>query len=287
MATMRTTVGRSPRTPAKHDLMYALFSREIGSAQVNPMFDDIAWYDLTAGDGVPIDRDWHRSCSPGILAHHARWVAPRRTPKPVTVHLYERAANTYADLVANLAANLPGLGYTQTDDATWRQGTATMTAHHAPANTATFDHVGPRTAVMLANDPNNVDQWACPEVLLDNLCRRSRYTLMLSTMGCNAAGLKREGRIERDRWFDHVRAQINARAAWHDCHLSAIQRDAHQWAYLITAPSVWQQGIEQDARKAFGRYGFTLDEAWFGRQRDTFQEIIERLFLTRSEREAS
>lgn len=295
--TPATKVGKSKRTPAKHAFMDKLFGREIGSANRNPMFNSIAWYDLTAGDGVAseADREWKRSCSPGILANHAQWVHPswiRRgiPPKPVTVHMYERARATFQTLLDNLSRELPTLGYDEITEGHWqagKDGHVNLFVHHAPADTATIDHVTQHTAVMLVNDPNNVSQWACPAPLLGSLYQRSPCTLMLSTMGCNPAGLKRSNRDERARWYENTNAQISIRANWHDNYLCAIDRDADQWAYLLTAPRKWCEVAEEDAHKAFNGHGLVLADAWMGLNPQGFKRIADRLFLTKDELEAS
>lgn len=280
-------VGRSEqRTPAKHDLLNSVLGREVGVGACRSKFSDLAWYDLTAGDGAAIDREeWHRGCSPGLFAAHARYTVPGVSPKPVIVHMYERAAGTYVQLVENLSARLPELGYAPIGDGLWQRGRVSLSVHHAEAHTATTAHVGARTAVMLVNDPNNVDQWACPAGLLSDLNRRSPYVCLVSTMGCNAAGLKRLHLTERMRWYDHLNAQLAARAPWHDCYLAAVERDASQWAYLITAPASWREQVSKGAHKAFRAHGLSLDDAWLGETPDRFRVIVDRLFLRASERE--
>lgn len=294
--TKPTVVGRSgDRTPAKHGLMDKIAGREAGVIQYGDRgadFLDGAWYDLTAGDGAATENeDWHRSCSPGILAYHAKYAPRGREAKPITVHLHERAPQTFAKLLTNLDRNLPNLPgpgprYVRVAGNQWRAGHVTYTVHNTPADTATAAHVGLQTAVMLFNDPNNVSQWACPRPLLAELCDRSRWVLMLSTMGCNPAGLKRAKPDERKRWYEHVRSQLDAMANWHDCYLAAIERDKSQWAYLITAPKKWQDSIEEDADKAFGRFGLSLDPAWRKGDAERFDTLLHGLFLTRAELEA-
>lgn len=281
-----TTAGSSNRTPCKHQLMSRVFGREIGALST-PKFAHVPgafWVDLTAGDGVAANgEEWTKNCSPGILAHHARF---QRNAKPVVVILYEKAPQTFVKLLGNLDANLPGLGYRQESETGWSCGPARITAFNA--DSATFDpYVIPADwAVHIVNDPNAINTWAMDPDLMAAVKGRSWACLGMSTMGCNAAGLKRLNRAERDGWYGHVVAQIRGLHSHHDLLLAAIKRDAHQWAYLLTAPRRWKLEVAADACGAFAKGGFELECVWLRDNEGSFEVLLDRLFLTSGERDA-
>jgi hypothetical protein len=289
---MKPTTGRSKRTPAKHDLMTKLFGREIGAAHMLPFVSELLWLDLTAGDGLPSepDREWHRSCSPGILAYLARFPDRYGVPqavKPTRVVLHERQARTFHDLlIPSLAERLPELGYKRVDDAQWECGPVTLQALNADGALADLSAIRPSTAVMVSNDPNAIVDWAMPGGMPEDIRGRTLCFLGISTMGCNPAGLKRLPPEQRAGWYDHVNSMISKIRAGHDLFIAAIERDDSQWAYLITAPTKWREATERDAVKAFDRHGMNLRHAWWRTNNTEFRDIVDILFLTRGERSA-
>lgn len=287
----KVDVGKSKRTPAKHALLTALYGREVGSADRNRDIGELLWLDLTAGDGLPseIDREWHRSCSPGILAYLARY--PHRTTgrpqarKPTRVVLYERQVRTFEVLLGNLAVRLPEFDYVQTADATWTCGPVALTAINADGATATANlpTIRNTTAVMVSNDPNAIVDWAMPPGMPDAIRGRTPWSLGVSTMGCNPAGLKRLDPEIRDGWYDHVGSQVAGLRNHHDLFLAAIERDDAQWAYLVAAPQCWRVDTEACAAKSFASNGMTLRSAWLRTSPVTFREICHVLFKTKKE----
>lgn len=288
----KPTTGRSKRTPAKHNLMSKLYGREIGAAHHKMDVTDLLWLDLTAGDGVSSepDRAWHESCSPGILAYYARFprgpMGPPSAYKPVTVVLYERQPRTYQLLLANLELHLPMLGYHRQSEIEWNCGPARLVALNADGATADLSRISKKTAVMVSNDPNAIVDWAMPAAMPSAIRGRTAYFLGISTMGCNPAGLKRLGLEDRQGWYGHINSMIAGLPSYHDLHLSAIERDDAQWAYLITAPVKWREPVEADAAKAFQRHGMSLRNAWWRTGEPAFREIVDVLFLTKMERSA-
>lgn len=284
-ASRATTVGRSKRTPAKHELMNKLYGREVGVIGQLRQVSEGLWLDCTAGDGAATEgRPWHKSCSPGILAHHARY----RQPKPVRVVLHEQAPGTYTALLGNLAANLPGLGYQQVDEAEWTHaGGAHLSAVLSSGAEADLSGIRDSTAVMVSNDPNSIADWALTPRMIATIRNRTQWCLGISTMGCNVGGLKRWEIEKRRGWYDHVGSHVRGLNRWHDLYLCAIARDDSQWAYLIEAPTAsnWRGRVQADAENAFGNFGMTLRSAWFRTDRDQFVGICHELFLTRNERD--
>lgn len=291
----KPTTGRSKRTPAKHSLMSKLFGREVGAAHSHPKISDLVWLDLTAGDGVPSeqDRGWHESCSPGLLAYHARFprgrMGPPRAFKPVTVVLHERQARTYALLLDNLARQLPALGYHRASEIEWTCGPVRLVALNADGATADLSLISDRSAVMVSNDPNAIVDWAMPETMPQAIRNRTPWFLGISTMGCNAAGLKRLPRDQRQGWYGHVGSMVNGLPQYHDLYLAAIERDASQWAYLVTSPNAnngcdWRGETEKAAGNSFGIHGMRLRSAWWRTAAEDFRGICHELFLTQDER---
>mgnify|MGYP006188407419 CR=1 FL=1 len=286
MTTNGPSVGRSKRTPAKHELMSKIFGREIG-AMTRPRFADVQgvhWVDLTAGDGAPSepDRDWHKSCSPGILAHHARYA---RCHKRVVVDLYELRASTYESLLANLAERLPALGYVRTTESGWdaHAGRVIVRAHNGDSTALATLETPPSWAVQIVNDPNKVSDWAMHPALMGNASTGRWCCLAMSTMGCNVAGLKMLKQSERDRWYEFIVGQVRGLQPHHDLFIAAIERDAAQWAYLVTAPGVWRDAVAEESSAAFRKIGHTLRTAWLRSSPDRFREICDALFKTKKE----
>lgn len=285
-----TTAGSSDRTPCKHRLMSRLIGREVGVLST-PRFAQVpgaCWGDMTAGDGVAANGgEWIKNCSPGILAHHARFA---RNRKPVQVVLFEKATRTYSTLLDNLAAELPKLGYQREGDEQWRLRNATITTVNADSALFNPNAIQQDWAVQIVNDPNAINTWAMDPGLMAAVKARTWACLGMSTMGCNASGLKRLSIDERLSWYGHVEAQIKGLHDYHDLLLAAIERDAHQWAYLITAPRVWKDDVADDARKAFGVADYSLRCVWMRDDPTAFRALLDHLFLTkyeRDEREAS
>lgn len=287
----KPTTGRSKRTPAKHDLMTKLYGREVGAAHQIPQITELVWLDLTAGDGLPSesDREWRRSCSPGILAYLARFPrgngGPPQATKPTLVLLHERQARTYVTLLENLGTHLPLLGYQRVAENEWHCGPVVLRAVNADGGTADLSMIRRSTAVMVSNDPNAIVDWAMPPGMPAEIAARTPWHLGLSTMGCNPAGLKRLDWETRQGWYSHIQSQITALRSHHDLYLTAIERDDAQWAYLITAPAKWREGTESCANAAFLKHGMALRTAWCRSQFENFRDIADVLFKTKSERD--
>lgn len=286
----RSTVGSSDRTPCKHQLMDRIIGREIRVLNSGPRFNDVPgtfWVDLTAGDGVAYvdDGPWEKNCSPGILARHALY-----SRKPAVVRLYEKAPRTYRTLLGNLERELKQLGYAQESETAWTHGHATIAVFNT--DSATFDPllIPPTWAVQIINDPNSINTWAMRPGLMNAISHpypggRQRWAcLAMSTMGCNVAGSKRLNESERDVWYRFVRDQAAGLHSHHDLLLAAIERDASQWAYLLTVPRRWKEETAKAADGAFAKGGFTLQKCWLKDDRQTFQDLCDKLFKTAEER---
>ena len=258
---------------------------------------------MTAGDGVPVSgalhgtgmpdlldglvhnsRPFATGCSPGIMLHHAGLFGASNR-KTLTLNGFEIQPETYVRLLANLRRELPHKGWVADEDAApcWINGSASVQYHCADARTclpppeATMSS----SAVFIYNDPNSIAEWcltnefvaACPE-----------FTTSLSTLGCNANGLKRLPREKRKLWFERTELIAASLQPWHDLCLFSVG-NADQWAYLISAPKVWRDKITEDCQKAHVKSGIAKNPEifWLRSDRDGFKRLEEKLFLTKKE----
>lgn len=294
----RMTVGNSFRTAVKHELMRDFVGEEIGVAGSLRAVDRHVLLDLTAGNATPpYDGPWRESCSPGILAYHAS-----RARKPVRIAFYEHDAPTFRTLLGKLATELPPLGYIKRDDAWWQIGEqVTLRAFNSDGRNAPTGYLRHRDAVLVLNDPNAITDWAMRPSFAAEISDRTSWFRSLSTLGCNVCGIKRgpldrPGTLpfaepgfmsptERAGWFDLLNAQERETPPARDLLLAAIERDASQWAYLISTATAgnWRHKTEARTRSAFTGAGLTVDMAWMRQDRDHFEQIKRTLFLTRRE----
>ncbi|MFF3928187.1 hypothetical protein [Streptomyces hirsutus] len=274
-------VGRSWRTPAKHDLLSSMLGQEVGAAAKIPDARVLSWIDLTAGDAARVDGlDWATACSPGILARHAT-----KSSKPVEIDLYEIQAATYDRLLSNLAAHLPDLGYAQVDETSWEiSSRVTLRTHNSSGHAASINHITRNHAVFVVNDPNAITEWAMRPTFAAEIAQMTWLFRTVSTMGCNVAGIKRLPINERIDWFDTVESQQAALPAHRDLLLASIARDEAQWAYLIGTARKWRSTTEKVVGTAFRKIGKGAAVSWFLDDADAFQEEKLRLFLQKPER---
>lgn len=295
--------GKSQVTPCKHDLLNKLLGREAGVLTRLANVKRAFWYDLTAGDGVPVSgtpqkqmssdlldgivhnsQPFARGCSPGIMMHHAKFFGTR-SQKPLIINGFEIQPETWVRLQANLRRELGREGWHQTDDETpcWKTGCALAQYHCADAKT-TIPQPEARlsdSAVFIYNDPNSITQWCLTEEFI-SLC--PKFTTSLSTLGCNANGLKRAPRETREQWFERTELIASALQPWHDLCLFSVG-NADQWAYLISAPKEWRKQITADCSKAHLKSGIAKDPEveWLRADPSAFRRLEKKLFLTKAE----
>lgn len=283
---MSEAPGKSWRTPAKHQLMDGILGSEVGAthALIRTRKGDVrrlVWYDLTAGDGIASDDadSWEKGCSPGILARHAK-----RSGVPVIVELHEIADANYDRLLTSLETHLPHLGYEHRAADTWSyRDTVTLVAHNTSGHLARTDFLTSHDAVFVLNDPNAITTWAMRDSFAEEISKRTWLFRSLSTMGCNAAGLKRLDPNDRLSWFDLVDTQQAALPGYRDLLLAAIHNDKAQWAYLISTSERWRGKTEDVVRTAFRKHGRTVAMSWYRSNPEAFQDTKLRLFLTHPE----
>lgn len=273
-------VGRSWRTPIKHDYLSSIAGQEAGAiAHLGAQCG--IWYDLTAGDAALVSGEmWHRSCSPGILAYHAS-----QCQIPVHVHLHEIQTATYDRLIGNLGSYLPTLGYSETATSNWTHpgNGSTVAAHDLSGAEANVADVDRNTAVFVVNDPNAITEWAMRPTFAAEIKDRTGLSRCLSTMGCNPAGIKRLSIEERIHWFATVREQQQAMPEYRDLSLAALDRDEAQWAYLVATSDKWRAKTDQAAKKSAKSCNRSVSIAWWRQEPDRFYDLLLRLFLQKSE----
>ncbi|HKS46737.1 MAG TPA: hypothetical protein VJT49_16820 [Amycolatopsis sp.] len=260
----------------------------------NAKFADITrhvWWDLTAGNGVAeYDAPWRTSCSPGILANHAA-----KARKPVDILLYEIQVGTYDRLLGELGNNLPTLGYEKDGEDRWvLDDRVRLRAVNASGHTADTSILRPSDAVLVFNDPNAITEWAMRPSFAQEVTNRGVGLFRsLSTLGCNAAGIKRgdledgsgDAKRERRAWFELIAAQQASLPAYRDLFLAGIERDAAQWAYLLCTAQTWWGKTEAIFRTEFAKINRTTTMDWYRRDPARFEAAKRFLFLTRRERE--
>ena len=276
----KPNVGRSWRTPIKHDYLWSVVGQEAGAvAHLGALRG--AWYDLTAGDAALIPGEmWHRACSPGILAYHAS-----QCRIPVDIRLHEIQAATYDRLISNLGTYLPALGYGPTSASVWTHPAngSTVTAHNLSGSEADVTDIDRDTAVFVVNDPNAITEWAMRSTFAAEIAAKTWLSRCLSTMGCNPGGIKRGPIADRVNWFATVREQQQAMPEYRDLSLAALDRDEAQWAYLVATSKEWRAKTDQAAKKSAKHCNRSVSIAWWRQDHDQFDALLLRLFLQKSE----
>jgi len=247
----------------------------------------VFWYDLTAGDGVAYSsRSFENGCSPGIMLHHAGLFGAHNK-KPLVVNGFEIQSETLSRLQRNLRnelsqTNIEGKVWVN-NELQWNLGSAKAQYQCTDAKTIVpqLDAQRSTSAVFIYNDPNSITQWCLTEEFI-SLC--PKFTTSLSTLGCNANGLKRAPRETREQWFERTRLIASSLQHWHDLCLFSVG-NADQWAYLISAPVEWREQITADCRKAHAKSGITKNPEveWLKADKSAFRRLEKKLFLTKAE----
>jgi len=268
----RAIVGKSGVTPCKHDLLNKLLGREVGTLKANKLgVLDYLIVDLTAGDGVPYTgKEFRKGCSPGIILHHAEYLATK-TCVQANVLLLEKQEATYLELVANIKSQ-------QSDF----KGYASLNVFCRDSKTWDF-YQNLTDAAFLYNDPNHIEDWCLTPAML---ATAPKFTTSLSTLGCNVGGMKRLDLDKRELWFDRINMVTGSIVQpWHDACLLSVG-GADQWAYLVTAPTKWRDQITSDCLAAASKMeGREADPqiAWFKQDPAAFLALQQYLFLTKAE----
>ena len=267
----RAIVGKSGVTPCKHDLLNKLLGREVGTLKANKLgIGDYLIVDLTAGDGVPYTgKEFRKGCSPGIILHHAEYLATQ-THVQANVLLLEKQEATFLELVANIKSQ-PDLNCDVLLNVFFRDSKSWGFSESLT------------DAAFLYNDPNHIEDWCLTPKMLASA---PKFTTSLSTLGCNVGGMKRLDLDKRELWFDRINMVTSSIVqSWHDACLLSVG-GADQWAYLVTAPTKWRDQITSDCLAAASKMeGREADPqiAWFKQDPAAFLALQQYLFLTKAE----
>lgn len=258
-------VGQSPRTPMKHALLNKVLGREVGAlSRIKHRLYRIV--DLCAGNGASLES------SPSLIIKHMRWLHERSGG--VHALFIEKHAATHRQLISWLATQkCYGL-------------VSHCNAKSCDVDPLTIFPPGEADYAFILNDPNTIQDFA----LTDEILRAApKLTTTLSTLGCNANGIKRLPSESREGWYLHIERVLRFLPHHHDALLIKLNRDSHQWAYLLTGPIVWMDKgkYHTDANGAFSDWEQGIEMARAREEADHFEQICTELFLTQKEREAN
>lgn len=264
-------VGRSSRTPYKHWLLNAQLGQICGVLSRN--HPDVParacphlMVDLCAGDGE-VTPD-HQS-SPHIMVKHAKWCATHGIP--VAIQFWEVAEHSFNRLCENvdqyrLEFDID-IRLINDDARKWR---------HVPTH--------PHQSIFINCDPNSINELPIPQDFDRQL---TPTTTMTVTLGCNVGGLKRLSLERRQEWYEYIRLLLEPMPQWHDALLVELVRDEAQWAYFTRLPAKWSQShamaIPKRSKSLCGKEAVV---ASYRDSRSDFLSMVDRLFLTKKERNA-
>lgn len=286
------------RTPVKHRLLFNLAGMIIGSAP----YVATQWalhhppcccsghliVDLTAGDGVGDGiNTWWRGSSPAIFAKLAS------QNKRVRVHLYEKDKAAFQALFTNLVAMLPIIGFVQVSETSWINPVmeSHIDATFGDARELENFEMRPYEFLFINDDPNNMhglvlDLERLQEVIAIPQGGGPRFVTFMTTMGCNAGGLKMLLPKHRQWWFTHIEQAIAIvrRHSRLDLWLFEIVGDSAQWAYLMLAPKKWSGDKIKRYCSEFTKQELQVAAHSWHYSQVGFVEAINRLFYSKQER---
>ena len=260
-------VGRSSRTPVKHMILDKMVGKIAGvlstqSASVPCRANPFLVVDLCGGDGVVAE---DHDASPQILHRHCCWLIQRKHKARLMV--FEQSPHSFG-LLDFSTAFYPGR-----DD--W------FTIHNQDSRLFVMPKMLANQAAFVHCDPNCVDQTPLTDSFLDSW---NKHTTYLVTIGCNVGGAKRVSIEERAKWFWYVESLCNRLPRNHDSILFWLERDASQWAYLLSIPKVWSKDFSKKiVDKASAWWPNGLGMTSYRDERKQFDLNIKRLFLTEKE----
>lgn len=288
---VRTTTGKSERTPHKHLFLDRTLGREAATVPHIPNVRRSFFIDLCSGDGViEAGQSWQRNTSVGLMAFHAIHAADHGVP--VTVLCHEKASATFAQLLISTANHLPDLGYSRTSDdgdlwlykpSNGRGGSVRLQLKCVDSSLEDFPTIAKGDAAFIFNDPNSIQGWAANAGVVQRMVDRGAWVTTLHTMGCNVGGLLRLPREQRAGWnvyVDDVLASYDR--SRQVCIGVRLEGDHSKWGYLMTYPEKWSERGIADARKSFEGHRYPPVVAVHGD--NDFEDLLDQLFLTKDER---
>lgn len=268
------SVGKSEgRTPGKHSLLNAVLGKQAGAfVKSKWMNQPFVIIDLCAGDGVNTEESG--LCSPQIITKHSRWICSQFNSGDASiVILVEKDTGTF-DILRNAYEDSKCILIkgNSNDDAVVSQIASVFDGIPDSSNCPVFIH----------HDPNSVTNWCLRKEYLE----LSRLVTTMVTMGCNVSGIKRLGLEERKQWFDNfnvLKHQVKSTNGRLDLCLSALRGDCSNWAYSLSAPSVWRDDMTSAMATAFRRWANGIELEWMNCSPIQFDKLTHKLFLTKKE----
>lgn len=281
MAEERSNVGMSSRTPLKHWILQACLGRivGVGGSGRTKDFADFGKYglkcvDLCAGDGQVVE-GVHTS-SAYLMFKNCSWASNHRVESKrfdTEIAFVEKNPHTAAALTRSIE------GYDQhiKENVAYNiiVGDAKNCIIHAESH---------KQPIFINADPNNVDQLPVSYAFMDSLTPASTY---VATLGCNPQGLKRLPLERREGWYEYVKTLTEKLPSYHDVILCYIVNDSAQWAYMARIPRKWaDQSMEDFKKVSVKRFGYELNITSLKTSSETFDRMLDHLFLTKREKES-
>ena len=248
------------RTPYKHALLNALLGKILGASSRLSWLSDNLLIDACAGDGR--SNAWSGTSSPLLFCHHANLAK-----KPTRCVMIEKSNYEWM-ILESLIGEIDIRKIVQVLHGDYRSREIAQQIGRCRPFTNCFLHI----------DPNHANDVGKIEHLYNNVL--SEYLLMLVTLGCNASGIKRLPLEQRREWFSCLEYLLQLMRHNHDACLIRLEKDAAQWAYMITSPSVWKGHISamvRDLSRSYWAKGVEMH--WYHDEPKAFWRAAEILFL--------
>lgn len=259
MPRIRQVGSSAERTPLKHGLLNMLLGKILGASSRLSWLTNNLLIDTCGGDGC--SNAWSGTSSPILFCHHASLCK-----KPTRCIIVEKSDHEFSKLAA-LMDIIDTKKIVEVLHGDYRSEEIARAIGRCSPSTNCFLHI----------DPNHANDVGKIEHLYSNL---SEYVLMLVTLGCNASGIKRLPVEQRMEWFCCLEYLLGIMRHNHDACLVRLEKDAAQWAYLITAPEVWKGHIRtmvRDLSRVYWAKG--VEMRWYRDDPKAFWQAAELLFL--------
>jgi hypothetical protein len=253
-------VGTSHRTPIKHRILDIVLGKIAGTAPVSrtPCTSNLKVVDMCAGDGQASAESGQSS--PALIDKH---INHGKLDVRSQACLYEKQAKTFELL-------REGYG-----------GKTRIELRNEDSSGIVFADFldSPDDPLFIYADPNSLSQLPLTQQMIE--AQLPKFTTVVITMGCNVGGLKRLPKEDREDWW-RLKVFADKKPRYHDAQVYWVKGDASQWAYLTIVPKKFSVSIRDSVmRKCGDSLGCALVEH---DNRTDWDEVFDRLFLTREER---
>jgi hypothetical protein len=260
------TVGKSSgRTPLKHEVLNRHLGKIVGvlsngSSRVPAKANPFLAVDMCAGDGSESDG---YSTSPSIINRHCKFLQAKY---PCNAVFIEKDQYTFAELYANV----------RPEDWTHK-----VELRHEDARLFRVQPTSKHQAIFVNADPNSISHMPLCDEFMSSL---TETTTMTMTMGCNAAGLKRLPRENREEWYEYMIRAVANMPRYHDAIIVRLKQDSAQWAYFSRLPILWAADHVKELQKIGDKsWPKGVDIVRLSDGRQLFTDMLNQLFLTKQE----